>query len=195
MVVIQLDVNQENVNRMREEFQDSVCNKAAGIAALFQRIRWKHISFVIDTEPKPSKRPRLSGYRVYVPDAAKHQRYFNQNILPLLGDLFITTPCRVDADIYCETPKSFTKLQKLLAEMKILRPWGNIGDVDNFAKSIYDMMQPNENRGHIGIMTNDCLIVDSRVSKYYSVSPRYEITIDFMNKIPDELMKVLRLID
>jgi Holliday junction resolvase RusA-like endonuclease len=79
--------------------------------------------------------------------------------------------------------------------MKILRPWGNIGDVDNFAKSIYDMMQPNENRGHVGIMENDCLIVDSRVSKYYSISPRYEISISFMDKIPEELMKVLRLED
>ena len=193
MVVIQLDVNQENVNRMREEFQDSVCNKAAGIAALFQRIRWKHISFVIDTEPKPSKRPRLSSYRVYVPDAAKHQRYFNQNILPLLGDLFITTPCKIQANFYMKTPESFTKTQKMLAEMRIIRPWTNIGDVDNLCKTLYDQMQPNEKRGHVGIMENDCLIIESHENKYYSMTPRTEVTISYMGKIPDELKRVLRL--
>lgn len=193
--MVKVDKNHENVLVMQKEANQGTLSRLAQCITLFSKIKWKRVVFEIPMKPEPSHRPRLCGYRVYVPGAAKNQAFFNKKVLPTLKGLFITTPCRVDADIYCETPKSFTKLQKLLAEMKILRPWGNIGDVDNFAKSIYDMMQPNENRGHIGIMTNDCLIVDSRVSKYYSVSPRYEITIDFMNKIPDELMKVLRLID
>ena len=67
--------------------------------------------------------------------------------------------------------------------------------IGKLSKSDPGMMQPNENRGHVGIMENDCLIVDSRVSKYYSISPRYEISISFMDKIPEELMKVLRLED
>ena len=193
--MVKVDKNHENVLVMQKEANQGTLSRLAQCITLFSKIKWKRVVFEIPMKPEPSHRPRLCGYRVYVPGAAKNQAFFNKKVLPTLKGLFITTPCRVDADIYCETPKSFTKLQKLLAEMKILRPWGNIGDVDNFAKSIYDTMQPNENRGHIGIMTNDCLIVDSRVSKYYSVSPRYEITIDFMNKIPDELMKVLRLID
>jgi Holliday junction resolvase RusA-like endonuclease len=77
--------------------------------------------------------------------------------------------------------------------MKILRPWGNTGDVDNYAKAIYDMMQPNEARGNTGIMTNDCLIIESTLRKYYSVTPRYEVTIQYMDKIPLELTKILRL--
>ena len=194
-VMGKVDKNHENVLVMEQEANQGTLSRLAQCINLFRHIKWKRVLFEIPMKPEPSHRPRLCGYRVYVPGAAKNQAFFNKKVLPTLRGLFITTPCRVDADIYCETPKSFTKLQKLLAEMKILRPWGNIGDVDNFAKSIYDMMQPNENRGHVGIMENDCLIVDSRVSKYYSISPRYEISISFMDKIPEELMKVLRLED
>ena len=79
--------------------------------------------------------------------------------------------------------------------MRILRPWGNIGDVDNFAKSIFDQMQPNEKRGHVGIMANDSLIVDSEEHKYYSMTPRTEVTIEFMGHIPEKLRKVLRLLN
>ena len=193
--MVKVDKNHENVLVMQKEANQGTLSRLAQCITLFSKIKWKRVVFEIPMKPEPSHRPRLCGYRVYVPGAAKNQAFFNKKVLPTLKGLFITTPCRFDVDIYCETPKSFTKLQKLLAEMKILRPWGNIGDVDNYAKAVYDMCQPSESRGHIGIMSNDCLITDSSVSKYYSVSPRYEITIDFMNKIPDELMKVLRLID
>lgn len=56
-------------------------------------------------------------------------------------------------------------------------------------------MQPNEKRGHVGIMSNDSLIIEAHTNKYYSVNPRYEITISFMGKIPDKLKSVLRLKD
>lgn len=190
-----MDINQDNVNQMREEFNESICNRAAGIAALYTKIRWKHVSFMIDTEPKPSKRPRLSGYRIYVPDAAKHQKYFNDHVLPTLNQLFITTPCKIKADFYMKTPASFTKTQQLLAEMRIIRPWTNIGDADNLAKSLWDQIQPNEKRGHVGIMQNDCLIIESHENKYYSMHPRTEVWISYMGNIPDELKKALRMRD
>lgn len=55
------------------------------------------------------------------------------------------------------------------------------------------MLQPNEKRGHVGIMANDCLIIDNNSSKYYSMNPRYEVTINYMDSIPSELYKILRL--
>lgn len=44
-------------------------------------------------------------------------------------------------------------------------------------------------------MANDCLIIDNRSSKYYSMNPRYEVTIRYMDpdSIPAELYKILRL--
>lgn len=159
----------------------------------YKLIKWKTVTFRIPIAPEPSHRPRLSGYRVYVPGAAKNQSFFNRNVTPTLNGLFITTPCRIKADIYVKTPKSFTECQKILAEMNIIRPWGNIGDVDNFEKAIYDMMQPNEKRNHRGIMANDSLIIEAHTNKYYSEDPRYEISISYMTKVPDRLMRILRM--
>lgn len=193
-MAIKIDKNHENLIRLRDEVSSLVLGNAAKLVELYDsRVKWKKVCFEIPTKPEPSHRPRLCGYRVYVPGAAKNQRFFHNNVLPTLKGLFITTPCKVDVDIYCETPASFTKTQKLLAEMRILRPWGNTGDVDNYAKAVFDQMQPNEARGHVGIMVNDCLIIESTCRKFYSASPRYEVSISFMNKIPDELLKVLRL--
>ena len=190
-----MDTNHENVNAMLKASNDRTKSFVASCINVFNSIRWKTVSFVIPMAPEPSHRPRLSGYRVYVPGAAKNQSFFNKHVLHTLNGLFITTPCKIKSDIYVQTPKSFSNGQKILAEMRILRPWGNVGDVDNFEKAIYDMMQPNEKRGHVGIMSNDSLIIEAHTNKYYSINPRYEISISFMGKIPDKLKSVLRLKD
>ena len=189
-----VDKNHENFLKLREEVSGKVRDNFAKCSALASKIKWKKVVFEIPTKPVPSHRPRLCGHRVYVPGAAKNQAFFQRKVLPTLNGLFITTPCRVDVDIFCETPASFTKTQKLLAEMKILRPWGNIGDVDNFAKAVFDAMTQGTKRGNTGILLNDCLIIESSERKYYSMSPRYEIRIEYMDKIPSELTKILRLI-
>lgn len=188
------DITQKNVDELMHNAPPRVLDRIAASMNVYKSIRWKHVSFVIPTNPIPSHRPRLCGYRVYVPGAAKNQSFFNKYVLPTLGDLFISTPCRVTTNLYIQTPKSFTVVQKVLAEMKILRPWGNVGDVDNYLKSILDQIQPNEKRGHVGIMANDSLVIDEDTHKYYSMTPRTEVTISYMGNIPDGLKKLLRLI-
>lgn len=165
------------------------------VATVLSNVKWKTVSFTIDMVPAPSHRPRLCGYRVYVPGAAKNQAFFNKKVLPKLNGLFIDTPCKIYVDIYCKMPSSFSKTQMALAEMKLLRPWVNTGDNDNYEKAVWDMMQPNEKRGHIGIMANDCLIIDNDAAKYYSFHPRYEVTIKYMTGLSDELKKILRIKD
>ena len=178
---------------MLKEAGDKVASLVAATVDMYKKIKWKTVVIEIPTVPEPSHRPRLSGYRVYVPGAAKHQRFFNKHVLPKLHGLFISYPCKVDLDIYCPTPKSFNRTQKIIAEMGLLRPWVNTGDVDNFAKSALDMIQPNEKRGHIGIMENDCLVYEMNTRKFYSINPRYEMRITYMDKVPSEIMKLLRL--
>lgn len=190
-----MDINQENVKAMIKEMSQSITNKASDIIAVYSSIKWRKVSFIIPMTPEPSHRPRLSGYRVYVPGAAKNQSFFNKNVLPKLNGLFITTPCKIDLDIFVQTPKSFTKTQRLLAEMKILRPWNNNGDVDNFAKAVMDQMMPNEKRGHVGILRDDCLVIDLDAKKYYSVTPRYEVTITYMKEIPEPIASYLKFKD
>ena len=187
------DINLENTKRMLAEYPARITGIAMQFKRLISKIRWKEVSFTINTIPEPSHRPRLCGYRVYVPGAAKHQAFFDREIRPKLNGLFIDTPCIVNVDVYVPTPKSFTKTQQILAEMKLIRPWVNTGDVDNYAKSLLDQLQPNEKRGHVGIMSNDCLVIENTTRKFYSQTPRYEVTIKYMGKVPNELKKLLRL--
>lgn len=191
--MVNVDKNHENLIELQNNANGSVLSNVAKCVELYSKIKWKRVRFEIPLKPEPSHRPRLCGYRVYVPGAAKNQKFFQRKVFPTLKGLFITTPCRVDVDIYCETPKSFTKTQKILAEMKLIRPWGNTGDVDNYLKSVYDMIQPNEKRGNVGIMENDCLILETNSRKYYSVEPRYELTIEYMVNVPDELLKIFKM--
>lgn len=186
-------INRNTVTTLLEEAGSKVAGLVAATVDLYKRIKWRVVVIEIPTVPEPSHRPRLSGYRVYVPGAAKHQRFFNKHVLPKLDGLFITKPCKVDLDIYCPTPKSFNRTQKILAEMGLLRPWVNTGDVDNYAKAALDMIQPNEKRGHIGIMENDCLVYEMTSRKFYSTNPRYVMTITYMDTIPSEIIKLLRL--
>lgn len=181
------------VDQMLCDAASAVKAKVSNALALYSLMKWKKVSFTIPTIPEPSHRPRLCGYRVYVPGAAKNQAFFNRVVRPKLKGLYIDTPCKVTVDIFLPTPKSFSKTQSILAEMRILRPWVNTGDVDNFDKAVFDMLQPNEKRGHVGIMSNDCLIIESHTNKYYSRNPRYEIMISYMDNISDALASTLRL--
>ncbi len=185
--------NKETLEALVMSASNSVKQNVSSILAVYTNIKWKKIKFTIPLIPEPSHRPRLCGYRVYVPGAAKNQSFFDRNVRPKLNGLFIDTPCKIEADIFCKTPMSFTKTQTILAEQRVLRPWVNTGDVDNYDKAIYDMMQPNEKRGHVGIMENDCLIIESKSNKYYSLNPRYEITITYMEEMPDSIRNVMRL--
>lgn len=185
--------NHDNVNRLLNEAGERVAGLVAATVDLYKKIKWKKVTIEIPMVPEPSHRPRLSGYRVYVPGAAKNQRFFNKHVLPKLNGLFISKPCKVDLDIYCQTPKSFNRTQTIIAEMGLLRPWVNTGDIDNYCKSALDILQPNEKRGHVGIMENDCLVYEMVSRKFYSINPRYEMTITYMDGIPSEIMKLLRL--
>ena len=187
------ETNANNYADMLKSLSKTKLTELGEISRFISKISWKRVSFIIPTAPVPSHRPRLSGYRIYVPGAAKNAAFFQKHVLPQLKGLMISTPCKVDLRIYSKTPTSFSKIQTCLAEIGLLRPWGATGDVDNFEKAVYDMIQPNEKRKHTGIMSNDSLIIESHSQKFYSITPRYEISITYMNKIPNFIKKILRL--
>ena len=99
-----------------KELSTSVRNSVLDFLSSYKRIRWKTVSFIIPTTPVPSHRPRISGYRFYVPGAAKNANFFNKEVLPTLDGLFISTPCKFKVDIYMPIPTSMTQTQKFLAE-------------------------------------------------------------------------------
>lgn len=145
-----------------------------------KRIGSKMIKFTIWKWVRPSARPRVNsrqGYpHMYVPRAAENGRWFDdfykKSDLP-----FIETPCKINIDVYCPTPTSWPLMKKVLAEMKLLRPWNRTGDIDNYCKSILDMIQH-------GMLSDDCLVIESRQRLFYSIKPHADIEITYMNKFP-----------
>ena len=54
-------------------------------------------------------------------------------------------------------------------------------------------MQPNEKRGHQGVLSDDSLVIEMNSYKYYSMAPRYELTISYMGTIPESVKKIMKL--
>lgn len=44
-------------------------------------------------------------------------------------------------------------------------------------------------------MSNDCLVIDSKAEEFYSITPRYEVTLTYMSNIPNEIKGIMRLND
>ena len=165
-----------NNERMNDDIQKS--------AISIKRIKRHKVSFVMYKVLKPSARPRANtstGYvKMYVPHAAENGEWFEDfmrnNDLP-----HIATPCRIDIIVYEKCPSNFSIKNKILSELGLLKPWFRTGDVDNYAKSVLDMIQH-------GMLEDDCLCVDSEQHLRYSILPRVEVQIEYMDRYPFELM-------
>ena len=90
-------------------------------------------------------------------------------------DQLICTPCVVDISAYMKTPTSYNKQDTILAEIGLIRPIFK-PDFDNIAKKYSDMFNAN-------VWLDDTLVVDGSVHKYYSVLPRIEIRIRYLNML------------
>lgn len=90
-------------------------------------------------------------------------------------DSLICTPCNVDICAYMRTPISFNKTDIILAEMGLIRPIYK-PDFDNIAKKYSDMFNKN-------VWLDDTLVIDGSIHKYYSVLPRIEVRIRYLNML------------
>ena len=149
-------------------------------AKKFKRIKWNKLDFIMWKVPRPSARPRAvnKGYiHMYVPRAREEGDWFSlfakTNNLPR-----IETPCVLNIKIYEKTPSSFSIKNKVLAELGFIRGWKRTGDFDNYAKGVADMIQH-------GMLDNDSLVIDSRIELFYSIKPRCEVEIKWMDKFPE----------
>lgn len=146
-----------------------------------KKIKTKECSFTMWKVVKPSARPRHSqrgGYiQTYVPHARENgdwfEQFFRENELPL-----IATPCIINIDIYEKTPTAFKRRDAVLAEMGIIRPWKRTGDVDNYAKSVLDMIQH-------GMLADDSLVYETTIRRFYSCKPHSDVHIKYLEKWPD----------
>lgn len=90
-------------------------------------------------------------------------------------DSMICTPCVIDIYAYFKTPTYFNKEQTILAEIGLERPIGK-PDWDNIGKKYSDMFNAN-------VWLDDTLVIDGAIHRYYSVLPRIEIRLRYLNML------------
>jgi len=101
------------------------------------------------------------------------KRLMNEEIIKLKDIIY--TPCIVKYDAFLPTPSAFNTIDIFLAECGIIRPITK-PDFDNIAKKYSDMYNSN-------IWIDDSQVIDGEVHKYYSILPRIEITLSYLNML------------
>lgn len=89
----------------------------------------------------------------------------------------ICTPCNVDICAYCKTPGYYNRIDTVLAEIGLKRPISK-PDWDNIEKKYSDMFNRN-------VWLDDTLVIDGSIHKFYSILPRIEIRLRFLNMLYD----------
>jgi len=87
----------------------------------------------------------------------------------------IYTPCIVEYNTFQKTPTAFSAEDKFLAEIGLERPISK-PDWDNIGKKYSDMFNHN-------VWLDDTLVISGIVNKYYSILPRVEIKLRFLNML------------
>lgn len=151
------------------------------------------ISFVIYAVPEGAKRPRYrlinrqnitqfakssEFIHVYSPNASQNNIYMKRVVdageLDGLNQL-ICTPCDVSYRAFFPTPSYYNRIEKFMAEIGLDRPLVK-PDFDNIAKLYADMYNSN-------VWLDDMLTIKGTVDKFYSILPRVEIDLLYMNYV------------
>ena len=144
-------------------------------------------------EPEGAKRPRFritkrnfpdlaiqnpEFVHVYSPNAKEDHNYMRKltidEIVPIKG--LINTPCDIKYNAFLKTPSYFNVTDTFLAEIGIIRPEIKKPDWDNIGKKYSDMYNYN-------IWLDDGQVIDGSVHKYYSILPRVEVHLRYLNAV------------
>lgn len=138
-----------------------------------KNIKWKQLEYTIYLLPKATPRPRSGKNGIFYVKGAKDNKKFFKNFMKTQPDVpLITTPTKFYCDSYFPTPNSMNNIEKLCAELGLIHPVSK-PDWDNVAKAYCDMIQ--------GILIyDDSLIIEGALRKFYSIKPRIEIKIEYM---------------
>lgn len=155
-------------------------------------IYFKQYQIVLFEEPEGSPRPRFrlinrknaanmalaaqNFVHVYSPtghsDSVFMKRLISEQEVVEYESL-ICTPCDITINTYHKTPVNLNKVDTFLAELGMHRPLSK-PDWDNIEKKYSDMFNAN-------VWLDDTLVVDGAIHKYYSILPRVEIFLNYMN--------------
>lgn len=87
----------------------------------------------------------------------------------------ICTPCIIDINAFMKTPSYYNREDTILAEIGLHRPISK-PDWDNLCKKYSDMFNTN-------VWLDDTLVIDGSIHRYYSVLPRIEIRLRYLNMV------------
>lgn len=112
---------------------------------------------------------------VYSPNASDDFRFMKRLVGEELVELdrFIQTPCIIEYNAYFKTPSYFNVSDKFISEIGLHRN-AIAPDWDNIGKKYCDMYNHN-------IWLDDSLVVSGTVNKFYSILPRVEIRLRYLN--------------
>lgn len=147
---------------------------------------------ILYEEPDGAKRPRFrlinrknianmammnpDFIHVYSPNAKSDNVYMKrlideEDFIPL--NHLIATPCIIDINTFHKTPSNSSKGDIILSEIGLIRA-PVYPDWDNIGKKYSDMFNAN-------VWIDDMMVIDGSVHKYFSVLPRVEINISYLN--------------
>lgn len=162
-------------------------------SAMINSLYYTDLKIVLYEEPEGSPRPRFrlvnranlanmamnnpDFIHVYSPSGAEDNRYMKRLIdNELIGlNNMICTPCELNIYTFSKTPSYYSKTDTFLAEIGLHRPVGK-PDWDNAGKKYSDMFNAN-------IWLDDIFVTDGTVRKFYSVLPRVEIYVRYLNMV------------
>lgn len=161
---------------------------------MMEYLYYTELKIVLYEEPEGSPRPRFrlvnrynvanqaianpNFVHVYSITGAADNKYMKR--LMTDNDFFgieqlIYTPCDLVIDMYFKTPLSYNRIDTVLSEIGLIRP-PTKPDWDNGGKKYSDMFNAN-------VWLDDKLVIDGTVRKFYSVLPRVEITLNYLNAL------------
>lgn len=182
-----------DVCKMNDKKQNDIIQKRYQMLNTFQ---YGDLKVLLLEEPEGTPRPRfriinrknlvnaaisnsqfVHVYSLNAKDDHMHmERMVNEELVSLNN--LIYTPCIVEFNMYLKTPASFNTSDVFLAEMGLIRPLVK-PDWDNLGKKYSDMYNSN-------IWLDDSLVVSGTVNKWYSILPRVEIKLRYLNMLQNK---------
>ena len=161
--------------------------------AMVQSLEYGDLFIILYEIPEGSPRPRFrlvnrknfineamtNGQFVHVysitgkEDNMFMKRLIDNDLIAISNMIF--TPCIVEYNAYLKTPSAFNAEDKFLAEIGLIRPITK-PDWDNIGKKYSDMSNHN-------LWLDDTLVISGTVNKFYSILPRVEIKLRFLNML------------
>lgn len=169
----------EKYNKVSEEAKQKIIEEYTSEKQTF------NFSFIINEKPEAYARARFRRtgkfVQVYNPKASIEVKYRNimkeqlsQDTYDFLKELMNSETAEYYIDISCNfyvpIQQADSAKKIILKEAGVIRPSIRTGDVDNYTKLILDSL-------HEVIYTDDKIVMGIHSEKYYSLTPRTEITV------------------